>query len=149
MPANETDLVRLLPYILQDKVHYYFDFIKDRLFEIAIVENRTEMARRFEKDVELIFFMRLLYGYFVLGYQNYDSSLQFFEAFDVDGFQIGTTHYSRNSSVTQEWHDIATGLETIIQENEIERYMRPTISTDEIIKELLIRFDDESGENHG
>ena len=148
MPENETDLVKLLPYALQDKVHYYYDFVKDRLFDIAVIENRLETAQRYEKDIELIFFLRLLYGYFVLGYRNYDDSLRFFEVLNINGFQIGTTHFSRNTPITREWLNLAEGIETLIQENQVESYMRPTISTDEIIRELLTRFH-EAGLHNG
>ena len=133
--------------MLQDKVHFYFDFVKDRLFEIAIIENRQEIAERFKKDIELIFLLRLLYGYFVLGYRNYDASLRFFEYLNINGFQIGTTHYSRNTPITQEWLNLAEEIETLVRENHIESYMLPTLSTDEIIRELLTRFT-EASESH-
>lgn len=142
MAGNEADLVKLLPYALQDKIHYYYDFVKDRLFEVALIEKQSEVARRFEKDIELIFLLRLLYGYFVLGYRNYDASLRFFESLEVDGFQIGTTHYSRDNTITQEWSDLAEEIEILIRENQIERYMRPTIATDEIIRELLTQLNE-------
>lgn len=141
MPENQTDLVNILPYNLQDKVRYYFDFVKDRLFEVAIIEKRQEIARRFEKDVELIFLLRFLYGYFVLGYHNYDASLRFFESLNIDGFQIGTTHYVRRASISQEWFNLAEEIETLVRNNQIERYMQSALSTDEIIRELLASFD--------
>jgi hypothetical protein len=147
MSENQTDPVKLLPYTLQDRVRYYYDFVKDRLFEVAVIERRQEIARRFENDFELIFLLRLLYGYFVLGYRNYDASLRFFESLNIDGFQIGTTHYSRDNTITQEWFNLAEDLETLVRENQIERYMRPAISTDEIIRELLTRFSEAGGDH--
>lgn len=147
MAGTETDLVKLLPYTLQEKTHYFYDFVKDRLFEVAVIEKLVGVARRFEKDIELIFLLRLLYGYFVLGYQNYDASLRFFESLNIDGFQIGTTHYSRDNTITREWFSLAEELEILMRENQIERYMRPTISTDEIIRELLTHLS-ETGEDH-
>lgn len=147
MVENQMDLVQLLPYSLQDKLRYYYDFVKDRLFEVAITDKRQDIARHFEKDIELIFLMRLLYGYFVLGYRNYDASLHFFESLNINGFQIGTTHYSRNSLITQEWRNLAEGIETLVRENRIERFMRSTISTDEVIRELLISFSESDREN--
>ena len=148
MADTETNLVTLLPYALQDKVRYYFDFVKDRLFEVAIIEKRQEIARRFEKDIELIFLLRLLYGYFVLGYRNYDASLRFFESLNINGFQIGTTHYSRNVSITQEWFNLAEEIETLVRNNRVERYMQSTLSTDEVIRELLTSFD-EANQGYG
>ena len=148
MARSEANLVKLLPYVLQDKVHYYFDFVKDRLFEVAHIEKQSEVAQRFEKDIELIFLLRLLYGYFVLGYRNYDAALSFFESLEVEGFQIGTTHYSRDNPITQEWSDLAEEIEVLIRENQIERYMRPTIGTDEIIRDLLIQLN-EANRRHG
>jgi hypothetical protein len=141
MAQGETDLIKLLPYTLQDKVRYYFDFVKDRLFEVSIIEKSQHVARQFEKDIELIFLIRLLYGYFVLGYRNYDASLRFFESQNIDGFQIGTTHYSRNSSITQEWRDLSEEIETLIRNNQIEKYVLSSQSTDEIIRELLTSFE--------
>lgn len=133
---------------MQDKIHYYFDFVKDRLFEVAFLEKQLEFAQRFEKDIELIFLLRLLYGYFVLGYRNYDAALRFFESLEVDGFQIGTTHYSRDNLITQEWSDLAEEIEILIRENQIERFMRPTIGTDEIIRDLLTQLN-EADQRHG
>lgn len=148
MTDNQTELVTLLPYSLQDKVRYYFDFVKDRLFEVAIIEKRQKIARRFEKDIELIFVLRLLYGYFALGYRNYDASLHFFESLNINEFQIGTTNYSRNASITQEWFNLAEEIETLVRNNRVERYMQSALSIDEIIRELLTSFD-EASQNHG
>jgi hypothetical protein len=148
MTDNINYLIRDLPYTLQEKVRYYYDYVKDRLFEIAIIEDRQKITKHLEKELELIFLLRLLYGYIVLGYRNYEDSLQFFESLEIDGFQIGTTHYSRNTPITQEWLNLAEDIETLVRENQIERYMHSTLSTDEIIRELITKYD-EAGENYG
>jgi len=130
-------LENMLPYAIRDKLRYYLDFVNDRLFEIAKLENMDEHIPAIRGEVELIFLLRLLYGYLVVGYRNYAAMLEYFKMMQVDGFQIGATEFSLSSPITLQWRQLATDLETLLMESEVAQYVRPTLSTDEVIRQLL------------
>jgi hypothetical protein len=127
----------LLPYSIRDRFRYYLGFVNDRLFEIAKLEDLEKYIPAIRDEVELIFLLRLLYGYFVIGYRNYTSMLEYFKRMQVEGFQIGTTEFSPTSRITLEWRQLATGMERLLMESEAAQYVRPTLSTDEVIRRIL------------
>jgi hypothetical protein len=131
------DLENQLPYAVREKLRYYLDFVHDRLHEVAHIENKGELARSVRKEVDLVFLLRLLYGYFVVGYRNYAGVLHYFDSQEVDGFRIGTTDFTISSQITLEWRQLATDLETLLADGRIAQYVRPTMSTDEVIRRIL------------
>jgi hypothetical protein len=131
------ELENQLPYTIREKLRYYLDFVHDRLFEVAKLEDVQSQVPLIRDEVELIFLLRMLYGYFVIGYRNYASMLEYFESMQVDGFQIGTTEFSSTSRITLDWRRLAASLATLIEESRIEQYVRPSLSTDEVIRRII------------
>lgn len=137
MVGKFRELESQLPYAIRDKLRYYLDFVHDRLFEVAKLEDMEKHISTVRGEVELVFLLRMLYGYFVVGYRNYAAMLDYFESMQVDGFQIGTTVFSASSPITLQWRRLATDLETLLTESEVAQYVRPTLSTDEVIRRIL------------
>jgi hypothetical protein len=138
----------LLPYSIRDRFRYYLGFVNDRLFEVAKLEGLEKHIPAIRDEVELIFLLRLLYGYFVIGYRNYTSMLNYFKGMQVEGFQIGTTEFASTSRITLEWRQLATGMERLLMESEVAQYVRPTLSTDEVIRRILRSRIDERRESY-
>lgn len=137
MPSELSELERLLPYTIRDRWWYYRDFVRDRSFEIAKLDDMEEQRKSAERYIDLIFLLRMLYGYFVIGYQNYDATLSYFESRQVDGFQIGTTEFSGRSQITLDWQELVNSLKTLVRELGIGQYVEPSLSTDEVIRRIL------------
>jgi hypothetical protein len=137
MTREFRELETQLPYAIQEKLRYYLDFVHDRLFEVAKLEDMEKQVSLVRDEVELIFLLRMLYGYFVIGYRNYAAMLSYFESMEVDGFQIGTTEFSPKSQITLDWRQLATNLEMLVKEDRIEQYVKPSLSTDEVIRRIL------------
>jgi hypothetical protein len=137
MARHIQELIVLLPYDVQDKLRRYLDFAHDRLIDIALEEHLYDRVATIRDDVDLVFLLRLLYGYFVVGFQNYDQMLHFFESKQVRGFQIGSTRFTRDNSLTYEWRQIASELESLIRQSNLGMYVRPTFSSDEVLRSIL------------
>jgi len=75
MENRTQELTRLLPYIVRDKLRYYLGYVNDRLIDLALEEGVYDRVREVRNEVDLIFLLRLLYGYFVVGFQNYEQML--------------------------------------------------------------------------
>ena len=137
MTGKFRELETQLPYVIRDKLRYYLGFVHDRLFEVARLEDMEKQVSLVRGEVELIFLLRMLYGYFVIGYRNYAAMLSYFESMEVDGFQIGTTRFSPTSQITLDWRQLATSLEMLVKEDDIEQYVKPSLTTDEVIRRIL------------
>jgi len=53
------ELVGLLPYVMRDQVRYYLDYVNDRLIDLALESGLYSRVREIQKQVELIFVLRL------------------------------------------------------------------------------------------
>ncbi len=150
MEIRVKELSRLLPYIVRDKMNYHLDYVNDRLIDIALEEGVYHRLREIRDQVELIFFVRLLYGYFVIGFQNYERMLAYFDSKGVQGFQIGSTAFTRQSPITRQWHEIAEELADYVREGGWSSFVAPGIPDivviRRIIDSLLNREKDESRE---
>jgi hypothetical protein len=131
------ELTRLLPYALRDKFQYHFDYVHDRLVDIAMEEGMHHRIKEYQDNVDLIFLLRLLYAYFVIGFHNHDQMLRFFESKQISGFQIGSTAFTRQSSITSEWREVAGELEALVRVTGLSLYVRPTLSIDEVLRRIV------------
>jgi hypothetical protein len=113
------------------------DFINDRLFDVATIENKRQIIPQVREEIEFVFLMRMLYGYFVIGQRNYQQMLEYFERMEVQGFQIGSTEFTQTSRFTREWQDLAREMESLVVENDLLRFVQPSIATDEVIRRVL------------
>jgi hypothetical protein len=137
MENRTQELIRLLPYIVRDKLRYYLGYVNDRLIDLALEEGVYDRVREVRNEVDLTFLLRLLYGYFVVGFHNYEQMLGFFENKGVRGFQIGSTVYARQSSISREWRQVADELERLVNEAGIALYVKPTLSIDEVLHRII------------
>jgi len=137
MENRNIELISLLPYHVRDKFRHYLSYVHDRLIDIALEEGVYNRLEEFRSDVDFLFLLRLLYGYFVVGFQNYDQMLRFFEDKEISGFQIGSDTFIRHQPFSREWQEIANVLGGIVNEAGIEFYVRPTISIDQVLRQLI------------
>ena len=141
MRARTRDLVGLLPYEMRDKVGYYLNYVNDRLIDIADEEGKGDRITEIRDEFEIIFLLKLLYGHFVVGFQNYESLLDFFEAKNISGFTIGSSSFSRQNKVQSEqsldndWRTLQRDLLTLISNLGYTRYMR--VSVDTVIRDIV------------
>jgi len=143
--ANRTqELASLLPYTVRDKFRYYLGYVHDRLIDMALEEGVYHRLKELRDEVDLIFLIRLLYGYFVVGFRNYEEMLGFFDKKGVKGFQIGSTVFNRQSPITFEWQRITDELENLVNRAGIAFYVRPTVSVDEVLRRIIRSLSDES-----
>jgi hypothetical protein len=140
------ELVGLLPYVMRDKVRYYLDYVNDRLIDLALESGLYSRVREIQKQVELIFVLRLLYGYFVIGFQNYERMLNYFETMEVDGFQIGSRVFSKRSPITSHWQQVANNIKRLVSETGTSQYVKPTMSTDMVLRQIIQSLPDKTGE---
>jgi hypothetical protein len=137
MENSAQDLIHLLPYLIRDKARDYLGYVRDRLIDLALEEGVYERVAEIQSEAELIFLLRFLYGYFVVGYQNYEQMLEFFEVKGANGFQIGTTAYTRQSQISDEWRQVSGHLESIVNEAGLALYVRPMLSVDDVLRQVL------------
>lgn len=134
-------LVSELPYGLREKLRYFLDYIYDRTVDIALEQgiyyNKSIALRNHRRLIDLIFTIRMLYGFLVLGFRNYDQALQFFEGKQVDGFIIGRTSYNRKSNITTQWSIVSQDLDRIVHELNLIYYVSPNTTIDAIIHSIL------------
>lgn len=143
--ANRTqELAGLLPYTVRDKFRYYLGYVSDRLIDMALEEGVYHRLKELRDEVDLIFLVRLLYGYFVVGFRNYEEMLGFFDRKEVKGFQIGSTVFTRQSPITFEWQRITNELENLVNRAGMAFYVRPTVSVDEVLRRIIRSLSDES-----
>ncbi len=146
MQAQTQELAQLLPYNARDKFRYYLDYINDQLFDIALEEQVANRLSEIQEEVELIFFIRHLYKYFAVGYQNFAQALDFFEDKQAIGFRIGTRVFTRQSTLTANWRLLVGELENLINEAGLGRYVRPNFSDDYVLRELIQSLPDVADE---
>jgi len=137
MNEQNKELIRLLPYEIRDKYRHYRDYVHDRLVDIAMEQQMLDRVAKVEERADLVFLLRLLQGYFVIGFRNYDQMLGYLQGKQVDGFQIGGTEFRRNSPITIQWQAIASELESIINRSTLRQYLQPFLSVDDVIRSLL------------
>jgi hypothetical protein len=137
METQVRELAQLLPYDVRDRLRYYLDYVHDTLTDIALEEGVFHRLKEIREEVELIFLLRLLYGYFVVGFQNYEQMLDYFESKQVRGFQLGRTVFTRASSLTVQWQQVANDLEHIVSAAELAPSVRPGISVAEVIRRIV------------
>lgn len=137
MENRAQELTHLLPYVVRDKLRYYLGYVNDRLIDLALEEGVYDRVSDVRDEVDLIFLIRFLYGYFVVGFQNYGQMLSFFENKGIKGFQIGSTVYTRQSSIYLEWRQVADELERLVNETNIALYIKPTLSIDNVLHRII------------
>lgn len=147
MLAQTQELARLLPYNARDKFRYYLDYINDRLFDIALEERVVNRLNEIQQVVELVFFLRHLYKYFAVGYQNFSQALDFFEDKQATGFRIGTRVFTRQSSLTTNWSSLVSELEDLVDQAGLGRYVRLNFSDDFVLRELIQSLPDIANED--
>jgi hypothetical protein len=146
MENRAQDLIHLLPYSIRDKTRGYLGYVHDRLVDLALEEGVYDRIREITDKTDLIFLLRLLYGYFVLGFRNYEQMLGFFESKDVRGFKIGSTAYTRQSHIFLEWRQVADEIERLINEARITLYVKPTLSVDEVLHRIIDSLPNEAAD---
>ena len=146
METQVRELTQLLPYDVRDRFRYYLDYMHDMLTDIALEEGLYHRLKEIREEVELIFLLRLLYGYFVVGFQNYEQILDYFESKEVRGFQIGRTSFTRTSPLTAQWHQVANDLERLVSAADLASYVRPGTSVAEVLRRLIRSLPDTSPE---
>ena len=127
----------LLPYAVREKYRYYVDYMHDRVYEIALEERVEYRSRDVRSTVELVLLMRFLYGYFVLGFENYERMLEYLEGKQVRGFQIGRMTFAKTSFFSEDWRQVSTELKRLTAQSELREYIQPSLSSDEAIRRLL------------
>ena len=128
---------RALPYALREKLRYYLDFVHDRLTDIALEQNKYDSIRKVRPQVELVFTLRFLHAYLIVGYQNYARMLSFFEDMEIPGFQIGSTVFDRKSSLSTSWSDLSLELGKFLSEPNLKAALQLEDSTDKVIRRIL------------
>jgi hypothetical protein len=146
MARQVQELIQLLPYDVRDRFRYYLDYVHDTLADIAMEEGVYYRLKEIREEAELIFLLRLLYGYFVVGFQNYEQMLSYFESKQVRGFQIGRTAFTRTSPLTAQWQQVANDLERLVSTAELVPYVRPGTSVAEVLRRLIRSLPDISEE---
>ena len=142
MEASVGELTAQLPYAVRDKLRYYLDYVNDRLVDITLEEGVYDRLAEVRDRVELVFFLRLLYGYFVVGFRNYERMLNYLDGKEVNGFQIGSTTFTRHSSITRDWQEIAGDLEHLVNQTSIGPFVKPGMSVEMVIRRLLRSLSD-------
>ena len=137
MDTSVRELIWLLPYAIRDKVRYHLGYVNDRLIDIALEEGLYSRLGEVRDEVELIFLVRLLYGYFVIGFENYQRMLDYFAVKEVDGFQIGSMSFTRHSPITQQWREIAGELESYVNERGWAPFIAPGIPDAVVIRRII------------
>jgi hypothetical protein len=137
MEVSINDLGAQLPYTVRDKLRYYLDYINDRLIDITLEEGVYDRLAEVRDQVELVFFLRLLYGYFVIGFRNYERMLNYLDAKEVNGFQIGSTTFTRQSNITRDWQEIARELDHLVNQTSIGLFVKPGMSVETVIRRLV------------
>jgi hypothetical protein len=137
MEGNVRELGNQLPYAARDKLRYYLDYVNDRLVDITLEEGVYDRLAEIRTQVELVFFLRLLYGYFVIGFRNYERMLSYLDAKEIDGFQIGSTTFTRQSAITHDWREIARDLDHLVSQTTIGSFVKPGMSVEAVIRRLV------------
>lgn len=132
--------IELLPYALRDSLRRYLAHVNDALIDILLEEGIYQRHAEVRPQVDLIFTVRFLYGYFAMGFRHLDGTLGFFERMGVDGFQIGSTVFTRRTAITSQWRDLVAELDRMILEEGIAEYVRSTMSITATIRDLLDRL---------
>jgi hypothetical protein len=145
MEDHVRELMSQLPYSVREKFRDYLGYVNDTLIDVALEEGMSHRLEQVRAQVELIFFLRLLYGYFVVGFRNYERMLAYLDSKEIDGFQIGRTAFTKRSPITYQWHEIARELEQLTLQSGLARFVRPTMSTEAVIREIMLSLPDNAG----
>lgn len=144
MLRETKELIALLPYNMRERSRGYMDFVNDTLYSVALEEGVYDRRGEVQYEVEMVFMLKLLYAYFVTGYQNFTQVLEFLEHRGADGFEIGSSSYRRNSDVTHDWErvvseliGIAHGIEGTDQMGFLTRYVMGYGSTEAIVRDIV------------
>ncbi len=137
MEVSIRELEKKLPYVVRDKARYYLDYVNDRLFEIALEEGVYDRLVEIRSEAEIIFLLRLLYSFFVIGFRNYDGMLDYLGSKDIDGFQIGRANFTRQSTITQHWQEVASELDHLVGTTRIASFVRPGLSVETVIRQII------------
>ena len=147
MEQHIREFVSNFPYSIRDRIQRYIEFVDERLVDIALEEGVYQQISVIRGDIETIFFLRFIYGYYVVGQQNYDRMMNFLGAFQINGFQIGSSTFQRDSALDREWRELARGLEGIIDDSGVQRYVLARESIETIIRNYVANIDE--GANNG
>lgn len=137
MEPHTRRFVNDLPYSIRDRIQRYIDFVDEILVDIALEEGVYEQIGVVRRDIETIFLLRLLYGYYVLGQQNYERMMDFLGSFQINGFQIGGSTFQRNGTTDREWREVATELERIIDASGVQHYILASQSIETVIRDYV------------
>jgi hypothetical protein len=137
MEVHIRELQKLLPYAVRDKFRYYLDYVNDRLIDIALEEGIYHRLPDVRPEVEVVFFLRLLYGYFVIGFHNYEKMLSYLDSKEIDGFQIGSTVFTKQSPITRHWSEVAHELERLVKQTSTASLVRPSMSIEAVIRQIV------------
>lgn len=144
MAENTQELVALLPYVLREKFSYYRNYVNDRLIDLALEEGKYGRLKEIQGTVDFIFLLRLLYGYFVIGFRNYDQMLRYFGNKQVSGFQIGSTEFTRQSRITRQWQTVAGDLESLVNDSGLRSYVEPDNRIDNVLQRIIQSIPDDA-----
>lgn len=138
MQKETVELANLLPYKVRERLQNYLDYATDRFIDIASEENLSD--EQIEANLlrfEIIFTLRLLYGYFTRSFRNYTSTLDYLESKQVKGFTIGSNTFDKGSPLYAAWRDLVNELNTVIAETDTQNYVSSQNSDDNTIRLLV------------
>ena len=147
MENRTQELVNQLPYAVHDKLVYYLNYVDARLADVVVEEKAPDkLLKQIRSEVEFMFLLRWLYGYFVVGFQNYERTLDYFENKKVNGFKIGSGTFNKQSPLTSQWERVANDFERLVRQPEVARYVLPKTSMDTVLRQIVRSISDASKE---
>lgn len=116
MRKETQQLIQLLPYNMRERARGYLDYVSDVLHEVALQEGVYPRRNEVQYEIEIIFLLKLIYAYFVTGYQNFDNVLRYIEGKGAQGFSIGSSTFSRQGDLVRNWQTVVRELNAIVRE---------------------------------
>jgi hypothetical protein len=62
---------------------------------------------------------------------------------DVEGFQVGSTAFTRGSSITREWREVARDLDQLVNQTSIGSFVKPGMSVQTVICQIVRSLSDQ------
>lgn len=151
MRKETQQLIQLLPYNMRERTRGYLDYVSDVLHEVSLQEGVYTRRNEVQYEIEVIFLLKLIYAFFVTGYQNFDSVLQYIEGKGARGFSIGSSSFSRQGNLANSWRTVVRELNAIVQEldtitttqeaatrSNFSRYVTTYGSVESIVRQIVI-----------
>jgi hypothetical protein len=138
MRKETQQLIQLLPYNMRERTRGYLDYVSDVLHEVSLQEGVYARRNEVQYEIEIIFLLKLIYAYFVTGYQNFDNILQYIEGKGAQGLANSWRIVVRElNAIVQELDTIATTQEAATRSN-FSRYITTYGSVESIVRQIVI-----------